>query len=320
MPLLKLWNRLLGRSPSAATADSTAKIASQATQSESNAAGAEKTSPGGDPIREIETARTGKSSRHASPAGFAKLPGEVSPNGTSKRNRPAKRAGTKKRAASTKRGGTEERPGHDTPGRGAATPSDQPTLSGQPARSDRSGTGETGTERRATPKRWGLPSRGGRGGDPRLRKLLPSTPVSKVLEIFVGDGSRTCSTFETLASRHPVDELTYAVIDPFEAGTHTTDTTNHSVSVKDYHRRVRGIGASVRVFPGSLAAGLQQVAWTIGSVDLVLIGAVESGWADPTVQERIRRLCHAGTVVLIHDGTSWRRCDIAFTSPTRVAA
>ncbi len=308
MPLLKLWNRLLGRSPSEATVGSTDRIAAQATRADANAALAEETPASGDPIRDVETARTGRSSRHTSPAGFAKLPGDVSPNDTSKRNRHAKRAGS------------THRPAHATPVSGVVTPADQPALSGQRACSDRSGTGETGAERLATPKRWGLLPRGGRGGDPRLRKLLTSAPVSKVLEIFVGDGSRTCSTFETLASGQPVDDLTYAVIDPFEAGAQGTDASRDSVSVKEYHRRVRGIGASVRVFPGPLAAGLQQVAWTIGSVDLVLIGAVESGWADPTVQERIRRLCHAGTVVLVHDGTSWRRCDIAFITPTRVAA
>lgn len=320
MPLLKLWNRLLGRSPSEATVGSTDRIAAQATRADANAALAEETPASGDPIRDVETARTGRSSRHTSPAGFAKLPGDVSPNDTSKRNRHAKRAGSTQRAVSTQRAGSKHRPAHATPVSGVVTPADQPALSGQRACSDRSGTGETGAERLATPKRWGLLPRGGRGGDPRLRKLLPSAPVSKVLEIFVGDGSRTCSTFETLASGQPVDDLTYAVIDPFEAGAQGTDANRDSVSVKEYHRRVRGIGASVRVFPGPLATGLQQVAWTIGSVDLVLIGAVESGWADPTVQERIRRLCHAGTVVLVHDGTSWRRCDIAFMTSTRVAA
>ena len=183
-------------------------------------------------------------------------------------------------------------------------------MPGQPAIAANSG---------AVSKMGGLFSSGRRRGDPQLRKLLPASQVSKVLEIFVGDGSRTCSALETLAATQPLEHLSYAVIDHFEA-TPPPAEAHPGVSVKELHRRVRQIDAQVRVIPGSIESGLQRVAWTIGTVDLVLIGVKEEAWMNPIARERLRRVCHPQTTVLVHEGTKWRRFHENGSTSIRAAA
>lgn len=148
--------------------------------------------------------------------------------------------------------------------------------------------------------------------DRQLRKLTQDVSVSKVLEIFLADGERTCAALQTVAGERPLAEIDYTAIDPFR--------DRPGESLKIFHQTVRHRHAQVRVVPGTMAEGLQRVARTVGTVDLVLIGAPESQWADPVCQLRLDRVCHERTRVLVHDGQRWRRYERATDHADRSAA
>ena len=148
--------------------------------------------------------------------------------------------------------------------------------------------------------------------DRQLRKLTQDVRVSKVLEIFLADGERTCAALQTVAGERPLAEIDYTAIDPFR--------DRPGESLKIFHQTVRHRHAQVRVVPGTMAEGLQRVARTVGTVDLVLIGAPEAEWADPLCQLRLDRVCHERTRVLVHDGQRWRRHELATDHASRSAA
>lgn len=148
--------------------------------------------------------------------------------------------------------------------------------------------------------------------DRQLRKLTRDLSVSKVLEIFLADGERTCAALQTVAGERPLAEIDYTAIDPFR------DRPGESLRI--FHQTVRNRHAQVRVLPGTMAEGLQRVARTVGTVDLVLIGAPETQWADPACLLRLDRVCHERTRVLVHDGQRWHRYERGTDRVSRKAA
>lgn len=148
--------------------------------------------------------------------------------------------------------------------------------------------------------------------DRQLKKLTQDVSVSKVLEIFLADGERTCTALQTVAGGRPLAEIDYTAIDPFR--------DRPGESLRMFHQTVRNRHAQVRVVPGTMAEGLQRVARTVGTVDLVLIGAPESLWADPACRLRLDRVCHDRTRVLVHDGQRWRRYERTADTASRAAA
>jgi hypothetical protein len=138
------------------------------------------------------------------------------------------------------------------------------------------------------------------GGGPHsgLCKLLKSVSANSVLEIGVGDGSRAPVVMETLTNGE--QKPRYFVIDQFEMA-------GSSVTLKQFHQSLRAHEIRPQVFPQEIEAGLTRFSHTIGSVDLVIIGADLQDWQNSRVEAKLLRIAHNGTVILYLDGEGWKK-------------
>lgn len=143
-----------------------------------------------------------------------------------------------------------------------------------------------------------------------LRKLVKSIPAKTLVEISVGDGSRATALVPALAA---AGEVRYLAIDPFELG-------GGELTLKQFHQQLRQAGIRAHLIPDSIVGGLNQVARTVGQVDLVIIAADRDCWQQPAPLARLARICHAQTVVLFQDDQgNWQRY-LSPATPLRRAA
>ena len=147
------------------------------------------------------------------------------------------------------------------------------------------------------------PPRRGRNPHAALCKQIGSLAPTTVLEIGVGDGTRAIAIIEHLRRKNGELPSRYGAIDAFEQGERS------SVSLIQFHQAIRGIGASVKMFPLAIEPGLREFANTIGIADLVVITEPAAQWSVPTVQSALRRITHPQSCVLFFDEETWHRYD-----------
>ncbi|WP_168566475.1 hypothetical protein [Crateriforma spongiae] len=99
----------------------------------------------------------------------------------------------------------------------------------------------------------------------KLRKWVKAeTPATlRVLEIGVGDGQRAEAVLSTLMQTIPAESITYCGVDTFEMG-------GSDLTLKDFHRQIRGLGIQPRLFPMPTTLGLTRVAHSLGQCDVIL--------------------------------------------------
>ena len=149
------------------------------------------------------------------------------------------------------------------------------------------------------------------GGGPHgpLRKQLKSLRVTTVLEVGVGDGSRTVAISQALAKNNA--SVRHLAIDSFELDGH--------IRLVAFHQKLRAEGIHPQVFPGQITEGLAQVAHTVGAIDLILIDAPAEAWQTPAAIGLLARLSHGSTVVLYAEEEAWNRYPVTESLGRRAA-
>ena len=145
------------------------------------------------------------------------------------------------------------------------------------------------------------------GGGPHagLCKQVKSVRVNAVLEISVGDGSRALAVLETIKKTNK--DVRYVAIDQFEMA-------GGPITLKQFHQALRSRGFRAQLFPETMERGLSRVAHTIGSVDLVLIGAPREAWQTPQILTLLSRVTHQDSLVLFRDEEdTWKKFATQFS-------
>jgi hypothetical protein len=157
----------------------------------------------------------------------------------------------------------------------------------------------------------------GRGPHDRLCRAIGKSGATSVLEVSVGDGSRAIAVVTALSKANPSAAIRYAAVDQFEL-------VNGEVSLMQFHRNLRQHAIRPKIFPMDVATAIVQVGYTIGAVDLVLIGqeSPETTLSVDQWTDLLRRVTHRNSIALLQEGESWKRLEIdAATQPaSRLAA
>ncbi len=119
--------------------------------------------------------------------------------------------------------------------------------------------------------------------------------VRRILELGIGVGQRSARMIEAAAYCHPIEEVRYFGIDPFEG---RCSADGPGVTLKMAHRHLTGMHARVQLIPGDPYSGLSRSANSIGQIDLIVI----SHRIDPSGLARawlyMPRMMHGSTLVL----------------------
>lgn len=137
--------------------------------------------------------------------------------------------------------------------------------------------------------------------DRGLYRLLGKGQVSKILELGIGDGTRTLRMLELAAHRQPPAAVSYTGVDLFEA---RTEADGPGMSLKSAHQRLKATGARVRLAPGDPYSALARIANELGAVDLMLIAADQNGPSLARAWFYVPRLLHAETQVFVEESQS----------------
>lgn len=132
--------------------------------------------------------------------------------------------------------------------------------------------------------------------DRELFKQLLSHPVSSILEVGVGDGTRM-RRLAKLAQRAPGCEvLRYIGTDEFESA---KDGQPH-LSLKQAHQLATQLGFKASLIPGDVTSAIPRVAHKLGASDMIII----DGGLNPaqplanTLGSWLNRLAHQDTIIL----------------------
>lgn len=106
-----------------------------------------------------------------------------------------------------------------------------------------------------------------------LAKYLLTHPVSSVLEIGVGDGSRLQRLAKLVQLEPGAQQLRYIGVDEFEAA----QDGRHHLSLKQAHQLANQLGFKASLLPGTAPQAIARVAHKFGSSDLIIV----DGGLDP---------------------------------------
>lgn len=130
-----------------------------------------------------------------------------------------------------------------------------------------------------------------------LFKVLLNRPVSSVLEIGVGNGTRTRRIARLLGLTCGAEAVRYIGTDEFESA---QDSQKH-LSLKQAHQLVGALGfEKASLIPGDVVAALPRVAHKFGASDLVIVdgGLDPSSPATSSVFGWLNRIAHDGSIVV----------------------
>ena len=147
----------------------------------------------------------------------------------------------------------------------------------------------------------------GRGPHDPLCRAIRKSGATSVLDISVEDGTRAIAVVEALSKADPNATIRYAAVDQFELA-------GGVVSLMQFHRNLRKHAIRPQIFPLDVATAVVRVAYTIGAVDLVLIGRESTeltALSDDQWNSLLRRVTHPDSLVLRQRGESWDRFEIA---------
>ncbi len=106
--------------------------------------------------------------------------------------------------------------------------------------------------------------------DRLLYRDIRQRRVRKIMEIGIGDGSRTARMIELARRLSPPEGVHYTGIDLFES---RTNRDRPGLSLKDAHRRFKSTGVRVQLLPGNPLTTLSRVANSLNGIELVIVGA-----------------------------------------------
>lgn len=134
--------------------------------------------------------------------------------------------------------------------------------------------------------------------DPLLRMIGENKPTS-ILEIGIGDGSRTPAILSMLCQAGCLPgAIKVIVIDEFELA-------GGDVTMRDYHRQLAGLTLRPVIFPEPVGRGLISVAHRFGAVDMVLLDVKASSTHAAELAALLGKVTHQRSVVLSNENGKW---------------
>lgn len=147
--------------------------------------------------------------------------------------------------------------------------------------------------------RRGVLSMLSRGQHDALLRMIGEAKPTSILEIGIGDGSRTPAILSMLdESGCQPHAIKMMVIDQFELA-------GGEVAMRDYHRQLAGLNLRPVIFPEPVGRGLINVAHRFGTVDLILIDAKTIADHAHELATFLGKVTHGGTVVLSNESGKW---------------
>lgn len=139
--------------------------------------------------------------------------------------------------------------------------------------------------------------------DRQLYRAVYERKPKSILQIGLGDGTRTDRILESLYFSDPTQIPHLSVIDLFEA------CTDAPLSLKQAHRQFHAKVSRLRLIPGDPLSALSRAANSLGQFDLVLATAQVDAASMAKAWFYLPRIIHPQTVVIIESG-----CDATSTS------
>ncbi|WDQ16432.1 hypothetical protein [Rhodopirellula sp. P2] len=136
-----------------------------------------------------------------------------------------------------------------------------------------------------------------RGEHDGLVKMLAKQPPSSVLEIGVGDGSRTPAVVHALAEANPA--LKYAVIDQFEM-------VGGTVKLRDFHGQLAGLAIRPSIIPEPAARGVVTVLHRLGMMDAVILDPSLDAETLVELEAVLSKVSYADTMILRQTNGKWQ--------------
>ncbi len=135
-------------------------------------------------------------------------------------------------------------------------------------------------------------------------KLIAGRTIASILDLNIGDGSRAESILEAIVcASAPTPK--YVAINRFEL-------EDQSLSVLQFHQRIRRAGGQAVPIPDDLSDGLRHLSHTHGAVDLILLDESVLGDESPEIRRLIDRVSHPATLILRQTtGGRWEAVDAA---------
>jgi hypothetical protein len=157
--------------------------------------------------------------------------------------------------------------------------------------------------------------------DRELVRHLIATPITSLLEVGVGDGSRLKRIAQIVQLADGVERLRYVGVDEFEAA----KDHSHHLSLKTAHQLAAQLSFKATLIPGDLKSAIPRVAHKIGASDLIVV----DGGLDPAQPEVgpvatwLKHIAHENSVIFacaIQGGDLARIARQSNTLTQRVAA
>jgi len=106
--------------------------------------------------------------------------------------------------------------------------------------------------------------------DRPVYRAIRQRPVTKIVELGIGDCRRTLRMLEVAGIHRPPAEICYAGIDLFET---RKPGDGPQLTLKRAFQLLRVTGARIRLIPGDPFTALSRVANLLGATDLLVISA-----------------------------------------------
>ncbi|MFG0267885.1 MAG: hypothetical protein ACF8AM_22440 [Rhodopirellula sp. JB055] len=132
--------------------------------------------------------------------------------------------------------------------------------------------------------------------DGLVKTLTKLQPVS-VLEIGVGDGSRTPAVVNALAEANPA--LKYAVIDQFEM-------VGGTVKLRDFHGQLTGLPIRPSIIPEPSARGVVTVLHRLGMMDAIILDPSLDAETLAELETVLSKVSYADTQILRQSNGKWQ--------------
>jgi len=128
-----------------------------------------------------------------------------------------------------------------------------------------------------------------------LYRAVKTHQPKSIVEVGVGNGSRSLKLLKLAAEFHAASELQYAGIDLFEARENPATGT----TLKQAHASLHATGAKVRLTPGEPFMALARRANSLLGTDLLIISADQQGDSLNQAWFYVPRILHENSLVFV---------------------